>query len=530
MIAKVESQRGLANCREIAAHADAVLIDRGDLSREIPMERVPMTQKAIIDIGKEAGKPVYVATNLLESMVTATTPTRAEINDIYNTLLDGANGLVLAAETAIGRHPVSCARMLKTMILDAEARPEQGHEESDLPSLLPPPHGGHLVSCLIDDAELAEAERACPAAAIDRYAASDCRQIALGTFSPLDGFMTRETLDAVLDHHRLPGGPAWSMPLLLPLAGAAVGETVLRDETGRALALMEIEEVFTLDPGALGRRWFGTESADHPGVCLMARRGTTFAGGRIRVSREFAGARSPFELSPGDVRKILAHKAWARVVGFHGRNLPHRGHEFLQSEALARCRADGLLISPVIGFTKPGDIDSHLIVEAYLKLFGLAGYPGHRALLAGVDAYSRFAGPREAVFTALCRKNMGCSHFIVGRDHAGVGDFYPRFAAREIFDELGPIGVRTGILRRGGLRQAKRQARRTPGRGRVRGDQRHRDPGRAARRRRAAGLDDASGNPAGRPGTRAGRGRALQERTLGGGGEAKGWISSVSRN
>src|SRR3990172_2190130 len=148
-----------------------------------------------------------------------------------------------------------------------------------------------------------------------------------------------------------------------------------------------------------------------------------------------------YDLTPAQLRMVFAHKGWNRVVGFHSRNLVHRGHEAVQLAALERTHADGLLISPVLGTTKQGDFLPHLVLDGYQAMLDYGLYPPGKVVLASFITYPRFAGPREAVFTALCRKNMGCSHFIVGRDHAGVSGFYGASDSSALFDELGDIGI-----------------------------------------------------------------------------------------
>ncbi|MFV2069772.1 MAG: pyruvate kinase, partial [Pirellulales bacterium] len=221
IIAKIESKRGVLNLDSILDATDEILIDRGDLSREVPLENIPLLQKAIIRKANIANKPVNVATNLLESMLVNRKPTRAEVNDIINTLMDGANGLVLAAETAIGRYPIHAVDMVLALI-ERFRRSLDGYRISDLlestPLLLPSLHGqseadnpvfahrGQTPRTIIDDL---------PAVTVDTETAMDIEQIAHGVYSPLDGFMTCETLEGVLNDNRLPSGDVWTMPILL---------------------------------------------------------------------------------------------------------------------------------------------------------------------------------------------------------------------------------------------------------------------------------------------------------------------------
>ncbi|WP_420404971.1 pyruvate kinase [Nisaea sp.] len=448
IIAKIESRSGLAHCADIARAADAVLIDRGDLSREVPIERLPITQKRIIQTAKKEGTPVHVATNLLESMVTAPVPTRAEVNDIYNTLLDGADGLVLAAETAIGAHPVACAAMIRrlgnqfrsdTSTLGEAETPETGTSG---------PHGGVLVSAIAEDETIALAERdSLPALHVDAMALSDIEQICQGTYSPLDRFLGQDELRSVLAENRLRDGTVWTLPIVLPVPPEqadrlSVGQRVaVRGPQDRLHSILDVSEIYEPDLDALSPAWFGTTDRNHPGIKGLAERGSHFVAGTVALASTPQEPDQPYRLSPATVRDILSQKGWNRVVGFHSRNVAHQVHLHIQLEALERANADGLLISPVLGFKKQGDFLSLPIIESYQALLRTGVYPNGRVVLGGFATYSRYAGPREAVFTALCRKNMGCSHFIVGRDHTGVGNFYAPEAARQMFETLPDLGI-----------------------------------------------------------------------------------------
>lgn len=447
VIAKIESRNGLRNLRDIAASADALLIDRGDLSREVPVEQIPRVQKRIICCAKQAGVKVYVATNLMESMVTQPVPTRAEVNDVYNTLADGADGLVLAAETAIGRFPVGCASMVVKIVREFEEESWSGASHMPTPaiSMLIDPHGGRLVDRVVDEAGLETA--ALPSVVVDDTVLMDCEQIANGTYSPLTGFMCRETLRSVLDEYRLPSGVPWTMPIVLQVpkhavAGFGIGDRIaLRRESGEAHAVLDVQEVYSFDSEELFEKWFGTSSRSHPGVARFDRDDTLFVGGDIVLLRPVASTLTQYKLSPSQTRFIFGQKGWTRVVGFHTRNVPHRAHEFIQLRALEETHADGLLISPVIGSPKAGDFLPGWIMKSYQSMIDFGVYPRDKVLLTCFATYPRYCGPREAVFTAICRKNMGCSHFIVGRDHTGVGDFYTNAQTHELFDKLGDLEI-----------------------------------------------------------------------------------------
>lgn len=449
IISKIESRSGIENLEEIAASSDALLIDRGDLSRQVPIELLPQTQKSVIQRAKAVACRVYVATNLLESMVSMPTPTRAEVNDIYNTLADGADGLVLAAETAIGQYPIQCASMVSKIIRGFQRDELNGSQfyPLDAVSLLMEPHGGRLVHREAGPADLAEIERL-PQLAIPERDLMDCEQFGYGTYSPLTGFMTRETLESVLEDFRLPGGEVWTLPILLQVNSEdsktfGPGDRVaLTNEQGVVHALLDVSESYRYDLESLAGRMYGTTSGKHPGVARLMRRGDCFLGGEVTLVQPLASPHRHYLLTPVQTRFIFTRLGWSQVVAFHSRNPAHRGHEAIQLEALERTGADGIYINPVIGPKKRGDFLPEPILLSYQTLLEFGCYPKGKVVLGSFFTYSRYAGPREAVFTALCRKNMGCSHFIVGRDHTGVGDFYPRDANRALFESLGDIGVK----------------------------------------------------------------------------------------
>ena len=448
IISKIESRSGLKNLEEIAAHSDALLLDRGDMSRQIPIELLPQTQKQVIQRAKRAGCRVYVATNLLESMVSMPTPTRAEVNDIYNTLADGADGLVLAAETAIGKYPIRCAAMVSQIIQGFQR--DELNENQFYPlnaiSLLVEPHGGRLVHREAGPADLGEIPYL-PRLAIPERDLMDCEQFGYGTYSPLTGFMTRETLESVLDTYRLPSGEVWTLPILLQVNPEDVrdfgpGDRIaLTDAQGVVHALLDITEIYTYDLDSLATRMFGTASHHHPGVARLMRQGNCFVGGDVTLVQPLPSPYRQYLLTPAQTRFIFTRMGWSQVVAFHSRNPAHRAHEYIQMWALEETGADGIYINPVIGPKKRGDFLPGPILLSYQTLLEFGCYPKGKVVLGCFFTYSRYAGPREAVFTALCRKNMGCSHFIIGRDHTGVGDFYPRDANRKLFETLGDIGI-----------------------------------------------------------------------------------------
>ena len=444
IIAKIESRVGLQRIDEIVGVADAILIDRGDLSREIALESIPYIQKEIICRANENEVPVYVATNLLESMTEKVMPTRAEVNDVINTLNDGADGLVLAAETAIGKHPVSCAGMVKALIHRFENPVDflsRDHWYSQ--SILVQPHGGRLMENIID--EPSEYLEKFPLWKVDHKTIIDAEQLALGVFSPLSGFLSRDDLDSVLEHSRLCDGNIWTMPILLQIQRKCVfpygkGDLIVIGFRKKKRLLLKIDSTYRYDLQKLAKGCYGTSSPVHPEVKRLLKGSDLFVSGQVSLLRSDLRKRKPFELTPAQSRMVFQHNNWSRVVGFHSRNVPHRAHQYLQMTAMEKYDCDGLFIHPVIGPKRPGDFKGDIIVHVYHELIEKE-YPPSKVVLGGFSSYSRYAGPREAVFTALCRKNFGCSHFIVGRDHTGVGSLYSKDDAKRLFDDLGDTGI-----------------------------------------------------------------------------------------
>ena len=446
IISKIECENGLINLGEISGASDAILIDRGDLSREVEIERIPLVQKKIIEKAHESKTKVYVATNLLETMITTPLPTRAEVNDIYNTLIDGADGLVLAAETAIGKYPVKCAEMVVRLIHEYEQR-----EHTDLTtcfkdqySFLIEPHGGTLIQNNLPNDFCAEE---CKEIIVGETDLLDCEQLAIGTYSPLNGFMNKVEFDSVLNNFKTVDGIIWTMPIVLQVQENQAKKLskgdriILTGEKSKARFLLELDDIYRPDMEKSAEAWFGTTTKEHPGVRQFLEKGDYFLAGKVSVVEKSDSSFGQYAFTPVETRYVFHKKGWSKVVGFHTRNIVHRGHEFIQLKALEDCAADGLYISPVIGPKKDGDFLTPVILKSYQTLIDFGYYPFNKVLLGAFSTYSRYCGPREAVFTALCRKNMGCSHFILGRDHTGVGNFYERDANSELFDKLGDLGI-----------------------------------------------------------------------------------------
>jgi sulfate adenylyltransferase len=265
---------------------------------------------------------------------------------------------------------------------------------------------------------------------------SDLDMLASGALSPLEGFMGRDDYDRVLEEMRLAKGLVWSLPVCLAVDREPAGEEVaLTDEAGKAYATLEVDEVYEYDKEREARSAFRTTDDAHPGVARLYAQKPLYLAGKVTVFERQQPAFPELALDPSETRAAFAERGWKRIVGFQTRNPIHRAHEYLTKGALET--VDGLLIHPLVGDTKADDVPAETRVECYRVL--LQNYfPPDRVVLSSFPAAMRYAGPREAIWHAICRKNYGCSHFIVGRDHAGVGDYYGTYDAQLIFDEFEP--------------------------------------------------------------------------------------------
>ncbi|HXG76770.1 MAG TPA: sulfate adenylyltransferase [Gaiellaceae bacterium] len=295
------------------------------------------------------------------------------------------------------------------------------------------PHGGTLVDRTgerPDDLESLET------IALTSREVSDLDMIASGALSPLEGFMGRADYERVLEDMHLASGLPWALPVCLAVDAAPAGERVaLADEAGRALAVLEVEEVYGYDKEREAELCFRTTDDAHPGVARLYAQRPLYLAGRVTVFERPEPPYPELALDPADTRRAFAERGWKRVVGFQTRNPIHRAHEYLTKVALET--VDGLLVHPLVGDTKADDVPADVRVACYRALLD-GYYPEDRVLLSAFPAAMRYAGPREAIWHAICRKNYGCSHFIVGRDHAGVGTYYGTYDAQLVFDDFAP--------------------------------------------------------------------------------------------
>jgi sulfate adenylyltransferase len=305
-------------------------------------------------------------------------------------------------------------------------------EVATQPHLIPP-HGGYLVDRTGERPDNVESLEQIP---VTSRELSDLDMLASGALSPLEGFMGRDDYERVLEDMRLAKGLPWALPVCLAVDHEPQGDEVtLTDEAGTPYATLEVDEVFEYDKEREARNAFRTTNDAHPGVARLYAQKPLYLAGKVTVFRRFAPAFPELGLDPADTRTAFAERGWKRVVGFQTRNPIHRAHEYLTKGALET--VDGLLIHPLVGDTKSDDVPAKTRVECYRILLENY-YPQDRVVLSAFPAAMRYAGPREAIWHAICRKNYGCSHFIVGRDHAGVGDYYGTYDAQLIFDEFEP--------------------------------------------------------------------------------------------
>ena len=306
------------------------------------------------------------------------------------------------------------------------------------------PHGGQLVDLLLTGAEAERAREdaaSYPKVDLGPRETADFEMLVTGALSPLAGFMTEKDYSSVLQEMRLASGLVWSIPITVPLdedgvkrVGGADAITLTLD--GEPAGILEVEQVFRRDREAEAQAVFQTTDPSHPGVAALEATGDWVVGGRVRAFRvPEHGTFAEHRRTPAETRGEFDARGWRTVVGFQTRNPVHRAHEYIQKCALEI--VDGLLLHPLVGETKGDDIPADVRMRCYQVLLD-SYYPRDRVLLSVFPAAMRYAGPKEAIFHAMVRKNYGCTHFIVGRDHAGVGDFYGTFDAQKIFERFEP--------------------------------------------------------------------------------------------
>lgn len=316
------------------------------------------------------------------------------------------------------------------------------NKNSNIESLTPP-HGGTHINLMIDDpkdrTKLIEESVNLPKLKLSTFEFSDLIMLGIGAFSPLEGFMKESDYKGVLENMRLTGGALWPLPVTITVDDAndyRVGDTIalVSPYTDEIAGQLKVEDIFPYDKEEEAKCSFGTTDTSHPGAEKLQNLGSYHIGGRVKVFTE-GGYPDTFPQygRPSEVRDIFKSRGWKTIVAFQTRNPIHKSHEYLTKVVLETC--DGLLIHPIVGKLKHGDIPAEIRMKCYEVLLDNY-YPKDRVVLKVYPMEMRYAGPKEAILHAIIRQNYGCSHIVIGRDHAGVGDFYGPFEAQEIFDTL----------------------------------------------------------------------------------------------
>lgn len=310
-----------------------------------------------------------------------------------------------------------------------------------------PPHGGQLVNRLAEPgrkAEILSRADELVSIVIDPDLVSDLENIATGVYSPLTGFLNRADFRSVLNQMRLSNDLPWTIPIVIDVDRELAGQikpgqqVLLKTEEMKPVGLLTVEDKYEYDREEFSQKVYGTTDPRHPGVGRVLTMKEVLLGGPVELLELEPTPYDRYRLSPKETRILFREKGWKTVVGFQTRNTPHLGHEYVQKAALTF--TDGLFINPVIGRKKKGDFRDEVILASYEELIRHY-YLRERAVMAILKMEMRYAGPREAIHHAIIRKNFGCTHIIIGRDHAGVGNYYHPYAAQEIFEEFPDLGI-----------------------------------------------------------------------------------------
>jgi len=311
---------------------------------------------------------------------------------------------------------------------------------------MPRPHGGRLINQLTRAAQTEnriEEATELPNVSVNNELRIDLENIAVGLYSPLKGSLVKNDFDSVVAKGRLSNDVPWTIPILLDVSEEEAGMFTLGDSIalscgGENFAILKVADKYNWDKKSYCQNIYKTIDMEHPGVQKTQNMKQTLVGGEIEVFNETLGVFPQYRLKPEETRFLFKEKGWRSVAGFQTRNAPHIGHEYVQKTALSF--VDGLFINPLIGKKKTGDFTDTVIIESYEALIKNY-FLKNAAILVTLEMEMRYAGPKEAIHHAIVRKNYGCSHFIVGRDHAGVGSYYGPFEAQEIFEDYPDLGI-----------------------------------------------------------------------------------------
>lgn len=313
------------------------------------------------------------------------------------------------------------------------------------------PHGGVLVNCLANSSELKELEKeaaSLQSIVISKRVLCDLEMIAIGAFSPLKGFVDKKDYESIVSNMRLANGLIWPIPITLQVNEDDYQKVknqkriALKDDSNETVAILNLKEIYQPDLEKEAQSVFKTTDKNHPAVKYLFEAGKHYVAGDVKVLKHTYDEFPEYNLGCEKTRAAFQEKGWKRIVAFQTRNPVHRAHEYLLKVALET--VDGLLLHPTMGETKGDDIPANVRMKCYQTILEKY-FPENRTLLVIMPASMRYAGPKEAILHALIRKNYGCTHFIVGRDHAGVGNYYGTYDAQKIFDEFKPeeLGITT---------------------------------------------------------------------------------------
>ena len=309
-----------------------------------------------------------------------------------------------------------------------------------------PPHGGRLIDRLVpeeDRARYREEAAELLEVSVSLETRRDYESISYGLFSPLEGPLMANDYSSVLANGRLENGVPWTFPIVLDVSAKVAteiseGDDVTLSQSGEPFSVLHVEDKHLLDKRVHAEKIFNTVEAAHPGVARTMEMGEVLLGGSIDLFEDSPGKFPSYRLKPKETRFLFNEMGWRSVAGFQTRNAPHIGHEYIQKTSLAF--VDGLFINPLIGRKKAGDFTDEVIIDSYEALLRNY-YLRNSAVMVTLEMEMRYAGPREAIFHAIVRKNYGCTHFVVGRDHAGVGSYYGPYEAQDKFQEYPDLGI-----------------------------------------------------------------------------------------